>query len=110
MSEPLGGLYKVVFSGQQREQLRRWGHAAVRLGLGEQYLAALKEIDEQLRKDPVSWGNPLRQLREGGLLLCHRACSPLHVSFAVDEERQIVYVKEIRTLSRRLSEEGDQNV
>jgi hypothetical protein len=86
----------VTYAPEIFTRLRDWGEAAARHGLHLQLAAALREMDEQLRSDPESWGDPqwdLRSLR----LTCYQRCGPvLLVRYAVHIDGSPVFVREVR--------------
>lgn len=94
------GPYKYVLTAEQKNQLKMWGKRAVALGISANYFEALKAIHHQLSTDPQGWGDPWYRLHGLGLQVFQRTCSPLHLSYAVDEERRIVYVKTLSALPR----------
>lgn len=87
--------YKYAFSEEQREQLKIWGRRAAVLGIEADYLAALPAIHHQLRTEPLTWGDPCYDLNYLGLRVYQRACPPLHITYAVDSGRRLVYIKKI---------------
>src|SRR5437867_13446062 len=69
---------------------------ATRKGLGEQFLEALKTVDEQLKVNPLAFGDPIRTLPHTKLLLMHRIVAPLVVYYAVRTEQPVVFVREFK--------------
>jgi hypothetical protein len=94
-------LYKIVFLGGQGALLRAYGAEAAKRGFLDSYVAAVQTIERRLTTDPSEWGDPQNRLRQLQLLLYHGIQSPLHLYYAVDEERRIVYVQEIKPLPGR---------
>lgn len=90
--------YHLVTTPEQLQQLRTWGERATRLGRKAEYLAALRTIHHKLTTEPLTWGDPWYRLTQLDLQVYQGACSPLHVSYAIDEERQIVYLKTLTPL------------
>jgi hypothetical protein len=99
--------YKLVLRGEQRQQLRTWAERAAALERVEGYLAVLRTIYHQLTTDPLGWGDPWYHLSQLDLQVCHRACTPLHVSYAVDAARRVVYVRKLTLFSGSGLEEGE---
>jgi hypothetical protein len=87
--------------GGQGPLLRAYGAQAATRGFLDSYVAAVKIIEHRLTMDPLEWGDPQNRLRNLQLLLFHGIQSPLHVYYAVDEARRIVYVQEIKPLPGR---------
>lgn len=90
--------YRLCLSERNRRQLEEWAEQAKQLGILDQYVVAVKAIHQRLTRDPLTCGDPNYRLRHAGLIMCHGICAPLHVYYAVDEARRIVYVKEFQPL------------
>jgi len=88
--------YKIIFLGDQGSVLRALGERAAERGVFDAYAVAVKSIQHRLTTDPLVWGDPQNHLPHLQLLLCHGTRVPLHVYFAVDEQRRIVYVRDIK--------------
>lgn len=93
-------LYQFVTNAEHRKLMRTLARQAVAKGISAQYAAALKMIYRQLTTAPSTWGDPCNRLVYLGLTVYHRVYGPLYVSYAVDEERHIVYVKTLSPLPR----------
>ena len=52
--------YSVAFPQPLLDQLRAWADEAKRLGVGAEFLAAVRLMNLRLKTDPVRWGDPLR--------------------------------------------------
>ncbi|HEY7309753.1 MAG TPA: hypothetical protein VH643_10380 [Gemmataceae bacterium] len=91
--------YKFVCPEEQRKQLKAWAERAAALGIVPEYLAALKSIQHHLTTDPLAWGDPCYQLNNLGLQVYQKACTPLHLWYAVDTARQVVYVARLTPFS-----------
>ncbi|MFO0846685.1 MAG: hypothetical protein U0797_30675 [Gemmataceae bacterium] len=85
--------YRVVYSEHVRAQFRRLGDGAIAVGRGEEFVAALRELDRLSRIYP-QFGEPTVDLLHevGQTYRC--AVPPLVVRYAVLEERRIVMVAE----------------
>jgi hypothetical protein len=83
--------YQVVYSELVRTELRPLMVRARQRGLGQQVLAALKEIDRRLRIYP-QFGQPLRDLVLEPAQLWIGVVPPLVVQYVLDEERRLVMV------------------
>jgi len=92
--------YQFVTNAEHRKLMRTWAQRARAKGISAQYAAAVKMIYRQLTTAPSTWGDPCNQLVQLGLTVYHRVYGPLYVSYAVDEERRIVYVKTLSALPR----------
>ncbi|OAI47117.1 hypothetical protein AYO44_10085 [Planctomycetaceae bacterium SCGC AG-212-F19] len=98
MTPSSGNRYKVCCAPKDLEQLKAWGKKAAKLGMRDAFIAALKTINDRLATDPLAWGDPYFHLRQLGLLCCHGIHAMLHVYFAVDDEKKLVFVKEFKIL------------
>jgi hypothetical protein len=87
--------FQVSSSQQTLAEIRELSRRAVTLGLGPVLAAALRHIWEQLQNDPINWGDPQRLYQKANLIQCHRAYAQLSVTYAVDEEHRVVYVRRI---------------
>ena len=101
MADHSSPLYKVVYSEYQIRMIRELGETAADRGLGDAYVEAVKFIHNRMSTDPLVWGDPQNWLRHLRLTLYHGTYDPLHVFYAVDEQRRIVYVREIKPLPGR---------
>ncbi|HTU91441.1 MAG TPA: hypothetical protein VMF69_15270 [Gemmataceae bacterium] len=93
-------LYQFVTNAENRKLMRTWALRAAAKGISATYAAALKMIYRQLTTAPSTWGDPCNRLAHLGLTVYHRVYAPLYVSYAVDEERRIVYLKTLSALPR----------
>lgn len=92
--------YQLATSAEQNKQMRIWAERAATRGITAKYVAALKTISQQLTTAPTTWGDPCNQLFHLGLQVYHRVCAPLYIAYAIDEQRRIVYIKELKPLPR----------
>jgi hypothetical protein len=95
MTSDSGAAYKLVFTEELRMQLRTWSERAVTRGILAQYAATLNTIQHQLTTDPLTWGDPSFDLNYLDLQVYQRACTPLHITYAVDVARRIVYATKL---------------
>lgn len=86
MTETPHSIYRVVYSQAVVQRLKVLAIRATYIGIGQQFLAALKTILQSLATDPVGWGDPNYRLRSLNLLVCHGILSFLHVRYVVDED------------------------
>ncbi len=91
--------YQFAPTEEQLKQLRSWAERATARGRKAEFLTTLKTIYQKLTTEPLIWGDPSYGLNQLGLQVYHRVCSPLHVAYAVDEARRIVYIKKFTLLS-----------
>ncbi len=90
--------FQVVFPQYILQNLKAWGQKAIALGIRQQFAAALRTVLAKMTVEPLRWGDPNFRLHNMGLLVCHRVYQMLDVTYAVDEQRRIVYVKEMKPL------------
>jgi hypothetical protein len=100
MAPPHDAPYQIIL-GSQGRSLRLYGARAAKRGLLRAYVAAVKSIQHHLAADPLDGGDPHNRLQFLGLTLYHGTHDPMHVFYAVDEQRRIVYVREIKPLPGR---------
>jgi hypothetical protein len=92
MSEPAGTPpYRVAYSGRVRDGLKTLGARAKERGLGKEFLAAVRQLDERLRVYP-QFGQPLYNLRLEPAQVWVGVVPPLVVQYSLDEERRLVMV------------------
>jgi hypothetical protein len=87
--------YRVVCSEVLRQQLRQWGERAHRIGIGQEYAIALRDIWERLSNDPLTWGDPLFNLHHLDLLVFRALHPTLQVQYAIHQVERIVFVQSI---------------
>src|SRR5262245_54335070 len=107
MADPASPPFRVSFSREFGARLRGLGRRAAELGIGDEFLAAVREINRRLTDDPLAWGDPNYRLHHLGLLMCQAIYSFLQVLYAVDEARRLVVIKEIRPLPGHALEENE---
>jgi hypothetical protein len=88
--------FRVVWRGLARERVRSLGERARACGVTESFCAAVRLAERRLATDPLNWGDPEARLRVMGLDKCHAVTAPLIFYFAVDEERRLVYVNDVK--------------
>jgi hypothetical protein len=89
------GAYRVDISGRVLGEMRVLSLRAIRKGLSLQLASAFAAMNARLAVDPDVWGDPQSQLPALGLLLYRRVEGPIIVYYAVDQTRQIVYVRNV---------------
>jgi hypothetical protein len=73
---------------------------ATREGRGPEVLQAAREIYDRLCVDPFEFGEPLYNLPNLRMQVRTVLIRPLNVDYAVCEDRPLVFIKEVRLLSR----------
>ena len=92
MADRGSGRFTLSVSEVVRAQVMDLALRAKSAGLGAAFTSALKVIHERLTSDPIAWGDQSNLLVHAGLTKCHRIYSILHVRFAVDKKKRIVYL------------------
>jgi hypothetical protein len=87
-----GELFRVVYSENVRTALRNLLERANARGRLDEFEAAVRTIDSHLQQRPTVFGEPRNDLQQAGLQVRAGSVKPLAVTFAVDEERHLVYV------------------
>jgi hypothetical protein len=76
-------------------KLREWAEVARRIGWGARFAAAMREMDERLRRDPESWDDPVQDLRHARLTVYYRYGPLLIVQYAVHVGGTPVFVTDV---------------
>jgi hypothetical protein len=87
--------YRVVYPQTVQRALRQLCERADEKGRGEEVIAAVRAMDQQLRADPHRFGDPRYELRAARLTVMSRLAPPLNVVYAVHNDRPVVFVKAI---------------
>jgi hypothetical protein len=87
--------FRAVYSENHRQAIRACAARAAVRGMGSAYRAAVKAIHDHLETDPQEWGDPHNRLPHSGWILYHGMQSPMHVFYAVDPDRHLVFVRDI---------------
>jgi hypothetical protein len=90
--------YRLIFSAQQVQRIYALHQEALNRSLGDVFIAALKEIERQLRTNPVQFGDPLYRLPAAKLVVYTRAIFPIAVDYGVHQEKPIVFIRSIRLM------------
>lgn len=103
MSNPTGngsgGLYKVAYSELVQNAVQDLLERARAKGILTEVLAALKEIDGRLHRDPTVFGEPHNDLVHGQGKLRAAVVGPLAIVYAVYEaERKVLVSLPLRPL------------
>jgi hypothetical protein len=85
----------VSYAHAVREKLREWVPVAVRIGMRDEFVAAVREMDDRLRSDPESWGDPVRDYRSLHLTRYYRYGPLLTVDYAVHIDGTPVFVVDV---------------
>ncbi|MCI0378935.1 MAG: hypothetical protein L0215_15110 [Gemmataceae bacterium] len=88
--------FEVVYFQSALDEFRELYHRAKVAGVEQQVLEAGKEIDKQLRLDPIGFGDPVYPLRGLNLQVFGRAISPVFVHYAIHESECVVFVSGFR--------------
>jgi hypothetical protein len=86
----------VSYPPQVLAKLRRWGEIAVRAGLRDAFVAALRQMEERLREDPEAWGDPLWDYHALRLTFYLRYGPVLIVHYTVHIDGTPVFVRDVR--------------
>jgi hypothetical protein len=92
-----GPTYQVTYLPSFLQQVRQMGDRAAVLGLRLEFAALLRTIHGSLTTKPVEWGDPFKRIPTTGTVLYRRLLETVSVIYAVNEQRRLVVVKEIRT-------------
>jgi hypothetical protein len=84
---------------QTKADVKQLHRQAILAGAGQQFLAAFQQIVDRLRKDPLTFGEPLYRLPVLKLAVRKAVLSPLVVDYAVHEEQPLVFIRGFKILS-----------
>jgi hypothetical protein len=98
MAESPSHPYRIVYSGQVRQQIQEWARNAKERGILASFLEEIEVIEDQMASAPFEWGEKSHHLHSADLSVCDGFHARIHTHFAVDEGRQIVYVVACRLL------------
>ncbi len=99
--------YTVTLLHPVGERLADWGRLADRIGFGEEYRQALRDVDDHLTYDPMEWGDPLHDHHHAGLSERWFMHPVLIVYYGVHEASRQVFVRDVRLNPySRLAREG----
>ena len=90
--------FRPVYPGTVRLQLAQWAEAARAQGVIAELRETLRHIDSQLKLQPLTWGEPSGHAKHANLVTCDGFCNRVHVHYAVDDGRRLVYVLNMRLL------------
>jgi len=91
--------FKVVLIGTVKADLRRFHQELMQHGKGNQFLQALRSLNDRLSKDPRTFGETLYRLPALKIMVYQGIINPLVVTFGVHEELAIVFVHVVKILS-----------
>jgi hypothetical protein len=84
--------YRVVYSGQCREQIKQLLARAAAIGRFAELARCVRDVHTRLEWIPLDFGEPLRDYPQLGIRVFIGTVAPLVVTYGVDETRRIVYV------------------
>jgi hypothetical protein len=100
MSAPSGKepAYQVHWSKAITHVLRELHRQASERGMGEQFLSAARALVERLGSDPLGFGEACYHLPALELEVRTGIIAPVFVSYGVQREKRLVFVKEVKLL------------
>ena len=93
--ESKGRTYRVVYSAKIQTDLKTLALLATTSGLGHEFLASLRKMDQGLGRDPKSFGCPWFTLQTAQLVVHSRLLPPIHVVYGIHLNRPIVFVRSV---------------
>jgi hypothetical protein len=93
--------YRLAFSGVIRRALHRLQIQASLEARGNDFLRALRTIVDRLTHNPNEFGEPLYRLSALRLRVHAVVVDPLAVTFAVHEDRPVVFIKTVDLLPKK---------
>jgi len=101
-----GKSWKVSCSQDMLSRVRAFQSRAAELNIQPDFQRVMNTLIQQLLTDPLGWGDPQYRFHQLDLLQCHGICEFMQVYYAVDEERQIVFITELRPMPNHPLEES----
>jgi hypothetical protein len=100
--------YTIDMTHEVRQRLKALARRAIVRGQADSFVAALKFIHNQLESSPLAWGEPKFTYRHMHLTMCYGLYRSFGVSYAVDPERRIVYIRAFEALPQSGLEDESQ--
>ena len=91
-------LYRAIMAEQTKTKLKQLHQQALQRGKGQQFLDALRQIVQQLRDNPLAFGEPLYRLPLLQLSVRQAMIAPLVVDYAVHEIQALVFISGFKLL------------
>ncbi len=91
--------YDVQLTPRTKLRLKELFQEATAKGKGERFLAAFRTIINRLKEDPLGFGDPSYRLPALNMIVCRAGVPPIVVYYSVQEDRPVVLVRELKTLS-----------
>jgi hypothetical protein len=92
--------YQVIYPPVVLQEVKRLRSSLTEAAEVQRFAAALRTINSRLRKDPLVFGEPRNHLDNLRLAIRVASVRPLYVSYAVHDERPLVFVRFFRLLGR----------
>jgi len=99
MTPERGNGRHVPFTRVVAAQVKHLHQEAEASGKGEAFAVALRQMLERLQADARSFGDPQYRLPKLRLMIYQAAVSPLVVSYAVHDDRPLVFIRSFRMMS-----------
>jgi hypothetical protein len=91
--------YGVHCSKATLDSIKLLHNKASDLDIGEQFVDAIRTINERLRYEPIRFGEPLYHLPTKEGLVCLGSVAPLAVRYAVYEDKRLVFILRVWLLT-----------
>ena len=89
------GQYKISMSGFHRKLLLSWSEEAEAADALQLFYLEWKTICDKLQAKPLTWGDPLYDLKHANIRVFRGLSSRFIVNYAVDFDRREVIIKDI---------------
>src|SRR5215471_710479 len=100
MSDQPSPTFQLIVSERILNQIKEWIQAALLSRRQAAFRADLEAVKQYLTTRPLEWGDPLYRLTVMNLLIHHGMSQFLNVHYGVDEERRIVYFKDVELMPK----------
>ncbi len=87
--------WRVIYPEKIRRDVFELGKRQISKGRLKPFLDAINRLHDDLKRDPLTAGEPHNDLKQMGLVLCIATRKPLFVRYAVDKSRRHVYLRHV---------------
>lgn len=88
-----GSPFRISLLPRARADLAAMREAASRLGIAARVRSELLAIEQRLRTDPSTWGDPLNRIRSMNLVVYRAIAAGISIQYAVHQEQPVVFVQ-----------------
>jgi hypothetical protein len=93
-----GPTYRVDMSSHNKNVLKSLHLQAAEKGTGTRFVAAFRTVVDHLRREPLTFGEPLYRLELLRLQIRQAVVDPLVVVYGVHEDKALVIIRNFKVL------------